>query len=220
MITVETVKQLVAGAVADLKTRMRGMVLRGELKTLEDGAGLQLAQLELRAGEVVPNLEVLTPHGFTSRAPAGSEAVAFMVNGNPNHRVVLCFNRSTRLQGVLEDGEAALHIGVAGQMVRLLADGSVEVKAADDSGASAVLKANGDIAVVPGPGGNLYLGQDGALKKVALAEDVEARLDTIKTAYNTHTHTGVTAGPGSTGTTPAVIPVLAPVGSDNVFGKG
>jgi phage gp45-like len=220
VITVDTVKQMIAGAIADLRTRLRGMVLRGVVKALEDGAGLQLVQLELRAGELVPNLEVLTPHGFTSRAPLGSEAIAFCVNGNPNNRVVLCFNRGTRLKGVLEEGEAAMHIGVAGQMVRLLADGGVEIKSATASGASAVLKENGDVAVVPGAGGNLYLGQDGALKKVALADDVEDRLDAIKTAYNTHTHTGVTVGPGSSGTTAAVIPVLAPVGSDNVYGKG
>lgn len=199
-VTVDFVRQTVANAVADLRTRLRGMVLRGVVKTLEDGAGLQLVQLELRAGEIVPDLEVLTPHGFTSRPPSGSEAIALCVNGNPNNRVALIVNRNTRLKDELDDGEAALHIGVAGQVVHL--------------------KANGDVVITPGAGGNIYLGDDGALKKVALADDVDDRFATVKSVYNTHTHTGVTPGPGSSGTTAAAIGVLAPTGADNVYAKG
>ena len=55
-------------------------------------------------------------------------------------------------------------------------DGSIEITAKVPNGGAVVLKANGDIVVVPGAGGQLYLGEDGAAKKVALADDVDARI--------------------------------------------
>src|SRR5690606_7758341 len=102
-------------------------------------------------------VEVLTPPGFTSR-PAKAEAIVFAVHGNPSHRLALLFDRTTRLADELEDGEAALYVGRAGQMVKLLADGSVEVKAKGDGGStdsSVILKANGDVVITPGAAGKL-----------------------------------------------------------------
>lgn len=192
----QAVKALVAQAVEPLRTRVRGLVRRAVLQSLDNSGGLLKGQVELTTDEIVGSVELISPPGVSIR-PEGAELLVLAVGGNPSNLVGIPWIRGKRLTGNdLAAGEVALHIGNSGQMVRL--------------------KANGDVVITPGAGGQVYLGADGALKKVALAEDVEARLDTIKTAYNTHVHAGVTVGPGSTGTTPSVIPVLAPVGATKV----
>jgi hypothetical protein len=57
-----------------------------------------------------------------------------------------------------------------------------------------------DVVVVAGSGKYVKLGLN-ATQFVALANLVDARLSAIVTAFNAHVHTGVTTGPGSTGTT-------------------
>lgn len=183
-----------------LETRVRALVTRGALKTWNDAEGLGRGQYTVLVDEVEDGVESLSLHGLVSRPLAGAEALLLAPGGDPAGRVALVFDRRKRLAGELAENEVALHIGNAGQLVRL--------------------KANGDVVITPGAGGNVYLGADGAVKKVALADDVDANFATIKNLYNAHTHAGVTVGPGSTGTTPAVIGALADTGADNVFGKG
>ncbi len=55
-----------------------------------------------------------------------------------------------------------------------------------------------------------------ATQKIARADLVDSRLDAIENWLATHTHTGVTTGPGSTGTPPPG----APVGSSTAADKG
>jgi hypothetical protein len=62
------------------------------------------------------------------------------------------------------------------------------------------MKADGSINVVPALSGLVNLGADPGSDFVALAASVASELEAIQTALNTHTHTGVTTGPGSTGT--------------------
>jgi phage gp45-like len=199
-ISMQTIRDAIAARLAPLAARVAGLVTRGELKTLKDSTGLQRAQVSLTADELQDDLEVITPPGFTSRPAAGAEVLVFAVGGNPAHRIAFVFDRGTRLAGELAEGEAAMYVGTPGQVVHL--------------------KANGDVVITPSAGQNVFLGDDGATKKVALADEVDDRFTTIKNLYNSHTHTGVTAGPGSTGTTPAVIGALAPTNSDNVYAKG
>ena len=70
--------------------------------------------------------------------------------------------------------------------------------AADAYAADALVLASGDIR----------LGSSAASDYVALASLVLAELQTIKTAYDTHTHSGVTTGGGVSG--PPAVPMPAP----------
>jgi phage gp45-like len=198
-ITLAAAKQLVAQAASKLERRARGMVRRAVLNALDNSGGLAIGSLELTEDELVDSVEILNPPGLSFR-PEGAECIVLAVGGDPSNLVAIPFARGKRLEGDdLEAGEAALFIGVAGQVVRL--------------------KANGDVVITPGVGGKVYLGEDGATKKVALADDVDARLSAIQAAYDAHVHPGVMAGPGSTSPTPSLIGPLAPTAATLIHGK-
>ncbi len=175
------------------------MVRRGTMNSLSNGGTMATGQFELTSDEQVDSVETINPPGLSFR-PEGAEALVVAVGGDPTNLVAIPWVRGQRLAGDdLAPGEVALYIGNAGQLVRL--------------------KANGDVVVTPGSGGRLYLGEDGATKKVALADDVDAALASIKATFNAHVHPGVTAGPGSTAVTPSLIGVLAPTGATLIHGK-
>lgn len=205
MIGLSTIRQMIAEKLDPLRQRLAGMIVRGEITRIvgdSEAAGtgdpgplkMQRIDVKLRADETDVDIEAITPHGFTSRPAAGAEAITFAVGGNPSHRVAFLFDRRTRLSGDLAEGEAALHIGLTDQLVALRADGSIEIQAAADVGSSVVLKPNGDVVILPGPGGKVYLAQDGAPKHVALAETITARLDALVTAINAWTPVAMDGG--------------------------
>lgn len=215
--TVRAIKALIDQCVEPLKARVRGAIRRAVLVSLDNSGGLLKGQLELTKDELTDSVELISPPGISIR-PEGAEVIAFAISGNSNNLIGIPWIRGQRLTGDdLAAGEVALFIGNADQLVRLKNNGDIHLQAGTN-GAKVEIKANGDVVVTPGASGQIYLGQDGAVKKVALAEDVEANFDTIKTLYNTHVHAGVTPGPGSTGTTPSVIAALAPVGATKVRG--
>lgn len=200
MISIRTIRDVVRQELGDLRDRVNNLVSRGVVKVLDDSAGLARGQSTTGADQVADDIEFVTPYGISARPAAGAETMVFAIGGWAGHLLAMFFDRRIRLKGELAEGEVALHIGVAGQMVRL--------------------KANGDVVVTAGEGASVYLGEDGATKKVALADDVDARFASIKTTFNAHVHPGVVAGPGSTAVTGTLIGVLAPTASDNVFAKG
>lgn len=215
--TVRAVKAIIDQCVEPLKARVRGAIRRAVLLSLDNSGGLLKGQLELTKDELTDSVELISPPGLSIR-PEGAEVLAFAISGNSNNLVGIPWIRGKRLTGNdLAAGEVALHIGTKDQLVRLKNNGDVHIQAGTNGG-TVLIKANGDVVVTPGGAGQIYLGQDGAPKKVALAEDVEAALDIIKNLYNTHTHTGVTPGPGASAVTPNLIGALPPVGATKVRG--
>lgn len=221
MVSVVDVRKIVSDKLRPYAASLSNMISRGTLTGLVE-AGLQRAQLVLGDDEdTADDVECVTPFGLASR-PASAEALCFSVGGDGSHRLALLYDRTTRLQD-LQDGEVALHVGRDGQVVKLTADGAVEVKAKGSAASSIILKANGDIVIVPGSGATLYLGDEGATKKVALADEVDDRLSKLQTALDTHVH--ATAAPGAPSPptpVPTIVPVgaLAPTGATNVKAKG
>lgn len=198
--------------------RVVQVVSMGTIGDVDNAPGVQLVPVKIDADDAAEEGTVYTPPGISSRPAAGAEAIVLAVGGNPSNLFVLPFVRGQRLTGDdLAEGEVALYIGVAGQRVQLKLDGSVEVRAADEAGGSVLLKANGDVVVTPGAGGKVLLDGDGATKKVATVDD----LNTLRSAFNGHTHPTAPVGPVSTPTVvPTVIPVPTLLGADNTFVKG
>lgn len=194
----ETIAQVLREKLRPLEARVRAVVVRGVLRALADDEGLARGQFSLMPDEVEDGVVVVTPHGLVSRPLAGAEALVFAPGGDPAGRMAIVFDRRKRLVGGLEEGEAALYIGTSGQVVRL--------------------KANGDVVITAAPGASIYLGQDGATKKFALADDVDARFAAVQAKFDAHVHAGVTVGMGSTAVTPTPIGPLAPTGSSVVKG--
>lgn len=222
MITLKTIEDIVARAVRPLLARLQNTTSRGVLSTLDDSTGLARGETSTGADQVAEDIEFVTPYGVSSRPGAGAESIIWSVGATAGHLVGMLFDRRIRLAGTLAAGELALHIGVADQLVHLQADGTVIVRAGTD-GATLTLRPDGDVVVVPGPGGTVYLGEDGALKAVALADDVDDRLGKLQAAFDAHMHATAAPGVPSPPTPiPTVIPVgvLAPTASTNVKAKG
>lgn len=226
MITLRTIEDVVSRRIGPLLARLNNAVTRGTLTTMATGdgepdaaTGLQRGQVATVADQVADDIEFVNIYGLSGRPAAGAEALVLSIGGAASHLLGLLFDRRIRLKSTLADGEVALHIGLAGQVVHLKRNGSIEVRAANAAGGSIVLTSNGHVVVTPGPGGMVYLGQAGAAKKVALADDVDARLATIAAMHDAHVHPGVVVGPGSTAVTTMLVGPLAPTGAELVRGK-
>jgi phage gp45-like len=219
MVTLADIRKLVAQEVLKLERRQRGSSRLGTLNSLDNAEGMATGQLELSEDEEVDSVEILNPPGVSFRPGAGAECVVLAISGDPTNLIAIPFVRGQRLTGNdLEAGEIALYIGNADQVVRLKTDGSVLLQSGT-SGATLLLKADGNVVVTPSAGGQIYLGADGTPKKVALADDVDARFAALRTSYNTHTHLGVTAGPGVTGIPGAVLAPIATVAATKIHGE-
>lgn len=199
MITLRTLEDVVKRAVAPLQARVRGLVVRGLVKVLNDSGGLQRAQVSCTADEVSDDVEVITPPGITAR-PSSAEALVLSVGGNQAHRVALLFDRTTRYKDELAVGEVALHMGHGDQLV--------------------LLKANGNVVVVPSVAAKVLLGDAAASKRVALAEDVTARLDALKTAINAWTPVPNDGGAALKLALASWLAGSNAVASTNVYAKG
>ncbi len=196
------VRNVVAEEVRRVRVAVQSSVSRFTLSALNTSGQCARVAGDLRDDEARDDVELLEPYGFTSAPPAGAEGVALSVGGDGGHHVVLALgNRSLRLKG-LKSGEVAVYA---------------------EFGQSILLNAAGDIILVPKAGRDVLLGDAGATKKVALADDVDDRLAALQTAFDAHMHATAAPGPPVVPTpVPGVIPVgpLAPTGADNVKGKG
>jgi hypothetical protein len=88
-----------------------------------------------------------------------------------------------------------------------------------DDGTRIRIKPSGEITFTQGdtvvfqvnPDGTVQLGANAGTNFVALANLVQSALDSIFTWATTHTHSGVTTGPGSSGVAAPVLGALGPV---------
>lgn len=158
-------------------SRVRGIVRRAVLRSLSE-SGVQLLTVDTYAGR--RTVEYVQHYGFASKPLAGAEAI---VVGDATMFAVACDDASLRPDD-LAPGESAQYGKNTGQRITCKADGSVEIE--------------------PMAGQVLKIGAN-ATKALALAEDVDARLNEIKNTFNAHTHPGVTAGIGSTAVPAALI---------------
>lgn len=235
-INLDTVKQAVKAAVDPLRARARGLVRRAVLMALDNSGGLARVQVELTADELADGVELLSWPGISIR-PEGCEAIVFAIGGNPSNLIAIPSQRGKRLAGDdLEPGEVALHIGNVDQVVRLKNDGSILLQSGTDkatlelqpdgsvvassgpTGAQVELKPNGDIVLTPAAAGKIFLGSDGATRAVAFADEVYDAFQVIQSDMQTHIHSGVMAGPGTTGVIVDLLTGVFVNGSDTIFG--
>jgi len=174
MVSVGDLRQVAMQLEARVLRRVGGIVRRAVLSTIDDSPGLARAQVTVTADQVADDVEVLTPHGFTSRPNVGAEALVLQVGGNPSHQVAVVFDRRSRKTG-LAAGEAALYVGTAGQVIHLKADGSITItpapgkKVTIGAGSAAALAFNGEIKDILGDLNTALAGVQTAWAGVAAA---------------------------------------------------
>ena len=223
MITADAIRQMIGARVDAVLRRVRSTVRRAVLTALDNSGGMAAGSFSITDDETdtADQVELINSPGVSYRPAAGGEAILLAVGGNAMNYVALPFVRGQRLSGSdIDDGEVALYIGNAGQVVHLKADGSVLVRGKEvggGDGGSIDLQATGDVVAVPSTTGKVLLGDGAATKKMSLLDE----LNSLRDAFNTHTHPTAPPGVVSTPTpVPTIIPVPLFVGSTNVYGKG
>lgn len=92
-----------------LTSRVRGMIVRGVIKMVNDKAKIQRIQASLLAGELKDGLEHYQEYGFSTNPPAGIEALVVFCGGSRNNGVVVATgDRMFRIKE-LQPGEVAIY---------------------------------------------------------------------------------------------------------------
>ncbi len=188
---------------------LKMVVGRGRVKSLADDGPVQVLQLQLSPKEL-PNLRRLAEFGFSSRPPAGSDAIAIFVAGDRNNGVVIATGNQTFRFKLENDGEVALSDAFGKSLwfkktggVVLEANGQdVTVNGAANVAVNATTKVTLTTPLVEMSGD---LKVDGNLHAVGniLADgtigDSVRTLEADRAIFDGHTHPGVTAGGAHTG---------------------
>lgn len=163
-----------------LKMRLFLMIGRGIVKAINNETKIMKVQVTGLKGETITDIERPQNYGFESFPDVADdlEAAIAYIGGNRDQGIVLVIHDRTNKPTDLVKGESRLY-AKGGAKVTCKTTGIVEVNG------------SADFAVAFN---DLKTGFD------ALKTD----LNTFITVYNAHVHIGVTPGPGSTGTTPAV----------------
>lgn len=164
-----------------LRGRIRGLATRFVLgKATRLAADLARVRGEGFAGDASDSDELIQHYGFASIPLPGAEGVRIAVFADGDHGVIVALD-DRRYRPTLLEGESALYHGLTEAIVHLQDDG--------------------DVVALPGArGGTVRLGEEPGASPVALSTLVANQLALIKQALETHVHTGVTVGAGTTGT--------------------
>lgn len=145
-----------------INNRIKNVVVRGILRTIDDGTGIQSVKLEALKGEVRDKIERMQQYGFTSVPVPGSECSIICLGGVRDHMIVIVSDdRKLRKKNMLP-GESAQYNGVTGDFLHLGADGRATVKAT----------------------ATVHLGSETAADPVVRMSDLAA----LAATFNAHTH--------------------------------
>lgn len=119
-------------------------------------------------------------YGIVSECPAGAEVVVLAINGGASNRVAVG-------EWLTDEPEVEQD----------------EVLLWSKFGHRLLLRKDGDVVIYPKAGRKVLLGSDDgtACDPVVTQSELNSELSTLKTAFTTHKHLGVTTGVGESGTT-------------------
>lgn len=120
-----------AAAVDDVRARLRGMVLKGVVRLVEEAAGVRLLQVTGRKGETFPDAQHWEPLGMTARPRDRAEALILQLS--PNLTIVVQVVDRRHRPTDQDEGEAGLYdcpgSGQTQQRLRLRPGTGIEVEA-------------------------------------------------------------------------------------------
>jgi hypothetical protein len=140
-----------------LATRIGNTVARGVVKLVDDSKKMQLVQIGVLAGEPIDGAEHFQSYGFTSVPLEAAEHVTLFPNGDRSHPIVVAIPDRRYRPTNGKPGEVTLY-HYKGAKVRMLESGDIEIQ--------------------PGPGGQVFIRDEGgnADRLVKVSE------------FNGHTH--------------------------------
>lgn len=92
-----------------IRRRVRLMIGRAVLNSLNDAGGLQVIQVKLLAGETRDNVERMQNYGFTAVPLPGAEGIMASVSGNRDHGVIIVMDDGRYRMRNLKPGEVAMY---------------------------------------------------------------------------------------------------------------
>lgn len=92
-----------------IKRRVRLMIGRAVLSTINDAGGIQIVQVKLLAGETRDNVERMQNYGFTAVPLPGAEGIMASVSGNRDHGVIIVMDDGRYRMRNLQPGEVAMY---------------------------------------------------------------------------------------------------------------
>ena len=172
----------------NLLKRIQNCIARATVKLVDSSKKTQSLQIGLLAGEIKGNIEHMEPYGFTSHPKPGAEAVALFFGGDRSNGVVIMTPDKRYRLVSLAEGEVAIYDD-QGQKVVLARDG-IKVDTTKTLTATC-----GDVAKITAPKITLNAATVEVIGSLEAAGDVKAG----SISLNSHTHSGVEPGGGSTG---------------------
>lgn len=166
---------------------LRTLIGRALINLIDDTKKCQQMQLQVLADEVRSNAENYQNYGFTSRAFAGAEAIVVFVGGDRSHPVVIATEDRRYRKKNLAEGEVALYTD-EGDYVLFKRGRIVEIKAGTE------VKVDAPLATVTGD-----LKVNGQITCDGNVSDLNGSMQEMRSTYNTHKHTGVQTGGGTSG---------------------
>lgn len=116
-----------ARLLAPLTNRIRMMIARAVISTVNDDTKVQQMCIKLLAGEMKDKVDRLQEYGFTSVPHSGMEAAVVFINGDRgNPMIVAVGDRKYRLKG-LKNGEVAIYTD-EGDHIHLKRNNTIVVK--------------------------------------------------------------------------------------------
>lgn len=205
---------------APIQRRVMNMVVRAVVDATREDKALQKLKLTLLKDEVINDVEMVGHYGFISRALDGAEAAVLFLNGERSHGIVIgTEDRRYRLK-TLDRGEVALYTDEGdyihfkrGRNIEVLAGTKVLVTAPEveivastkvlcttplvEMSANCLIK--GALTVDGAVLGNTSVTSPLLVQTGPSAvADVGAKVNEIKTQYNSHTHSENGDGGGTT----------------------
>lgn len=173
------------------------MIGRGRILSTNAEGPLLKYQLSVSPKER-PTIRRMTDFGFTSRPMKGADAVVVFVSGDRSNGMIIATNDLNHMFPLDADGESAL-FDAFGKSISLKKDGGIVIEAA-----GADVTVNGAANVVVHASTRITLDTPevhctGNLKVDGTIADSVRSIEQDRTIYDSHTHSGVTAGGANSG---------------------
>lgn len=169
---------LIQRVVAPLTRQVRGMVLRGVVKVVNDSLKCQGLQVALTSDRLSDDKERFEDYGLTSHPFTDAEVLYLSVGGNPAHGVVVRVNDRRHRPTDMAEGDVCLYT---------------------DKGERVYLDRDNDIVHIGAKSGAEFIAQ--ATKTKTELDALKTTVNALITAYNAHIHpatTTATIGPSAT----------------------
>lgn len=187
------------------------MVGKAILNAVDDSNGTQLLKLTILKDETIEDLEKMHDFGFTSHPPPDetTESLVIFPNANRDMGIVIASHNRDLRPTDLEEGASCLYgMDSAGSNTNRITINPTdnEIKIENKQGAYVEIKGD-DIRIENKDGAYVQLNgteiniKNGTKINLLGATQPYVLGSAFQTLFNAHTHTGVTAGPGVTGTT-------------------